>query len=136
MLDTLPLTSNGKIDRLALMPIVACESVAPENPVETAIASIWADVLKLDRIGIHDNFFELGGNSLLATQVISRLRNVFQVNLPLRILFEVSTVAGMAMAVAQCQIEQGAPHEIARLLAELEQSPAGLLCGRAARILL
>ena len=79
-LDTLPLTPNGKVDRKALpapdqnRPEAEESYVAPRTPVEELLAEIWAEVLKLDKVGVHDNFFELGGHSLLATQVISRVR--------------------------------------------------------------
>ncbi|HEY0605397.1 MAG TPA: amino acid adenylation domain-containing protein [Herpetosiphonaceae bacterium] len=100
LLDALPLTPSGKLDRQAL-PAPSFERPAadeamntPRTPTEEIVASIWADVLDLHRIGIHDNFFERGGHSLLATQVVSRVRDVFQVELPLRTLFESPTIAG------------------------------------------
>ncbi|MFB3092706.1 MAG: condensation domain-containing protein, partial [Dehalococcoidia bacterium] len=102
MLDALPLTLQGKVDRLALpapdwaRPELEESFVAPRTPVEEVLAGIWADVLRLERVGIHDNFFELGGHSLLAMQVISRVRSAFQVESPLRSLFESPTVAGLA----------------------------------------
>ena len=101
-LDELPLTPNGKIDRKALpepdqdRPELGNIYQAPRTPIEESIASVWAEVLKVDKIGIHDNFFELAGHSLLATRVISRLRAVFQVDLPLRCLFETPTIFGLA----------------------------------------
>ena len=104
-LDALPLTPNGKVDRQALpapdrvRPELESTFVAPRTPVEEVLAGIWAKVLGLEQVGIHDNFFELGGHSLLATQVISRLRDAFQVELPLRSLFEVPTVADLAERV-------------------------------------
>jgi acyl carrier protein len=71
--------------------------VAPRTPLEAQLAEMWAEVLGLERVGIHDNFFELGGHSLLATQVISRLRDAFEVELPVRRFFtEGGTVAGLA----------------------------------------
>jgi amino acid adenylation domain-containing protein len=101
-LDTLPLTPNGKLDRKALPAPDQSRAdfddafVAPRTPVEEILANIWADVLKLDKVGIHDNFFHLGGHSLLATQVVSRVNHSFQINLPLRRLFETPTIAGLA----------------------------------------
>jgi len=101
LLETLPLTPNGKIDRRAL-PIPNLEKehletfVAPRTPVEQAISEIMASVLELQQVGIYDNFFELGGHSLLATQVISRLRQTFNLEFPLRRLLESPTVEGLA----------------------------------------
>jgi amino acid adenylation domain-containing protein len=104
VLENLPLTSNGKIDRRAL-PLPnpelhrSVDYVAPKNPTQEAIAAIFGQVLKLEKVGIDDNFFEIGGNSLQATQVISRLRESFSLELPLRRLFEQPTVADLALAV-------------------------------------
>ncbi|MEM8722530.1 MAG: amino acid adenylation domain-containing protein [Cyanobacteria bacterium P01_G01_bin.39] len=96
-LETLPLTPNGKVDRKTLpAPDVSrseAEFISPRNSREKTIASIYAEILKQEKIGINDNFFELGGHSLLATQVISRLREEFQIDLPLRSLFQRPTVA-------------------------------------------
>jgi acyl carrier protein len=98
-LDAFPLTPNGKIDRQALpLPDAAREKldmsfVGPRTPTEAAIAAIWQEVLKLDRVGIHDNFFELGGHSLLATRVVSRVRQEFQLDLKLMDLFKMPTIA-------------------------------------------
>ncbi|HYP26492.1 MAG TPA: amino acid adenylation domain-containing protein [Blastocatellia bacterium] len=104
-LEALPLTPNGKIDRLALpAPRRAggeweAGYVAPRSPVEEVLAEIWAEVLRVDRVGAHDNFFELGGHSLIATQVVSRVYETFQSRLPLRKVFEEPTVAGLATAL-------------------------------------
>jgi amino acid adenylation domain-containing protein len=104
-LDTLPLNPNGKVDRKALpmpdqsRPEQAVLFVPPSTLDEKTIAEIWAKVLKVDRVGIHDNFFDLGGHSLLATQIVSRIREAFAVELPLRSLFEASTVSGLAAAI-------------------------------------
>jgi amino acid adenylation domain-containing protein len=104
-MESLPLTSNGKIDRGALpvpeqvRPELESAFVAPRTPTERALAKTWAEILKLERIGIGDNFFELGGHSLLATQVISRVRDAFEIELPLRSLFENPTVAGLAQRI-------------------------------------
>ncbi len=105
VLDALPQTPNGKIDRKALPAPeggrggVERAFVAPRTPMETRLAEIWSEILAVPLIGVHDNFFELGGHSLLATQVVSRIRQTFEVELPLRSLFEESTVAGFAATV-------------------------------------
>ncbi|HWO43961.1 MAG TPA: amino acid adenylation domain-containing protein [Candidatus Eisenbacteria bacterium] len=106
LLESLPLSANGKIDRRALplsdraMHPAAPPEAEPRNAVESAVASIWADILDLRRVSIHDNFFDLGGHSLLATRVISRLADAFGVELPLRAIFENPTVASLAEAVS------------------------------------
>lgn len=108
-LEALPLTPNGKVDRNALpVPDYVCPDidvayVMPRNEVEQTIAKIWQDILGVKQVGIHDNFFELGGHSLLATQVISQMRKIFQVELPLRHLFEAPTVADQAFTIQQKQ---------------------------------
>lgn len=106
VLDVLPLTSNGKVDRAVLpvpdsanAPCASADLAAPHTPVEEVLSGIWADVLNHDRIGIHDSFFDLGGHSLMATQVMSRVRRALGVELPLRVLFDTPTVAGLASAV-------------------------------------
>jgi amino acid adenylation domain-containing protein len=105
VLDALPLTPNGKVDRKAL-PEPDSESathrreyVAPRTPVEQTLATLWSEVLRHDGPGVLDDFFELGGHSLLATQLVSRIRDAFQVELPLRELFESPTVARLAQRV-------------------------------------
>jgi amino acid adenylation domain-containing protein len=103
--DRLPLTASGKVDRSELAEKTEyrlfsnTEYVAPRNDAEEMVAGIWAEVLGLEQVGVHDDFFELGGHSLLATQVISRLRNTFQLELPLRALFEAPTVADLAARI-------------------------------------
>ncbi|HYG64762.1 MAG TPA: amino acid adenylation domain-containing protein, partial [Thermoanaerobaculia bacterium] len=102
VLEALPLNANGKVDRAALpapaadRPDLVSPFVAPRNPSEELVAAVWADLLGIERIGVHDDFFALGGHSLMATRVVSRLRDAFHVELPLRGLFEEPTVAGLA----------------------------------------
>ncbi|MEH2068925.1 MAG: amino acid adenylation domain-containing protein [Nostoc sp.] len=108
LLESLPLTSNGKVDRNAL-PKPDLDStllekyVAPRTPIEEILAQIWAQVLKVERVGIDDNFFESGGHSLLATQLLSRIRNIFKLELPLHSLFAAATVAKFAQEIKQLQ---------------------------------
>ncbi len=106
ILEAMPLTPNGKIDRRSLpapnraRPVLGAAYVAPRTEIEEKLAHIWVQVLGVEPIGIHDNFFELGGHSLLTTQLLSQVRETFQVNLPLRHLFENPTVAELAVAIA------------------------------------
>lgn len=103
VLDRLPLTANGKIDRKALpvAPDLAAtrEYIAPRTATERALAKIWAEVLGLPRVGIHDHFFELGGHSILAMKVVSGVLDALEVTLPLRALFEAPTVESLARIV-------------------------------------
>ena len=125
-MDALPLSPNGKVDRKLLpapdgaRPELEQAFVAPRNEVEQTLANIWAEVLRLDQIGINDNFFDLGGHSLLATQVISRVEVAFNVELPLRAIFENPTVAGLAMSLVQAQADMAGEAELLRVLEELE----------------
>ncbi|MEA5623266.1 non-ribosomal peptide synthetase, partial [Nostoc sp. UHCC 0251] len=117
ILESMPLTSNGKVDRRALpAPDLYSEIkdkyVAPRTPIEEILAQTWSQVLQLPQVGIHDNFFELGGHSLLATQLVSRIRNIFKVELPLRELFAAATLAELAREIEQLQqqdLELSAP---------------------------
>ncbi len=105
VLEALPLTPNGKVDRRALPAPEGTRSgvesayQAPQTPTEELVAKIWAEVLKVDKVGTHDDFFELGGHSLLATQAIFRVREAFQIELPLRSIFDMPTVAELAQVV-------------------------------------
>ncbi len=105
LLEALPHTISGKIDRKALprvdkqQMIVDTAYVAPQTPVENGLAEIWQELLHIAKISVQANFFDLGGHSLLATQVMSRVRNAFQVELPLRKLFEGPSIAKLAREV-------------------------------------
>jgi amino acid adenylation domain-containing protein len=103
-LSSLPLTSNGKVDTSALptpdfRKPVDITSTAPRTHTEEVLVNIWSDVLGLDRFGVDDDFFELGGHSLKAVQVVSRVDREFEIRLPLRLLFDHPTIAGLAPAI-------------------------------------
>jgi natural product biosynthesis luciferase-like monooxygenase protein/amino acid adenylation domain-containing protein len=104
-LEAFPLTPNGKLDRRALPePEAAAPAdgyVAPSGTVEEVLAEIWAEVLNVERVGVADDFFQLGGHSLRATRVLTRLRQTFQVEVPLRAFFQAPTVGAMAAGIAQ-----------------------------------
>ncbi|MDR3080512.1 MAG: amino acid adenylation domain-containing protein, partial [Streptomyces sp.] len=114
----LPLTANGKLDRSALPALEVQQSsgegfVAVSGTTEELVAGIWAGVLGLDRVSVTDSFFELGGHSLMATQVISRIREVLGVELAMSVLFESPTVRGLAAAVAQASGTVAPPMAVA-----------------------
>ena len=127
-LDHMPLSANGKIDRRALPPPVLDEDsrrqpyVAASSPIELALAEIWSKILGVSTIGVKDNFFELGGHSLLAIQIISRLNRRFQMQVPLRKLFENPTIRALALTITRMAVENLDTQERARLLADLEDS--------------
>lgn len=124
LLDAFPLSPAGKVDRRALpapdhaQRESAAEYVAPRNPTETRLAALVTELLRLERVGVDDNFFELGGHSLLATQLISRIRDEFNAELPLRALFEHPTVAGLAGQLAAGQQAQATQAADAAKMAE------------------
>jgi amino acid adenylation domain-containing protein len=105
ILDELSLTPSGKVDRKALPPpdntrrFLEDEYLEPRTQVEEIVAQIWKEILELDTVGVHDNFFDLGGHSLLAIQIISRVRETFDKNVPLVAIFEMPTIAGLASTV-------------------------------------
>jgi amino acid adenylation domain-containing protein len=108
-IDTLPMTGSGKLDQRALPPFDPARQtgdsyVAPRNELEKMLTDIWAEVLKIERIGVLDNFFELGGHSLLVAQVIARVRKYLGVEVTVRSLFEEPTVVGLAGAVERTRV--------------------------------
>ncbi|MFL6286654.1 MAG: amino acid adenylation domain-containing protein, partial [Pyrinomonadaceae bacterium] len=111
VLESLPLTTSGKVDHRMLpaperggAPVSVY--VSPRTPVEEVLASIWAEVLHVERVGVEDNFFELGGHSLLATQLVSRVSDVFGVEMEMRRLFELPTVAALASIIERSLQEE------------------------------
>ena len=127
-LDALPLTPSGKLDRKALptvdgtRPTLEESYVAPRTPVEEVLARIWAEVLGLDRVGMDDNFFDLGGHSLQANLLLSRVRDAFQVSLPLQTMFESTTVAVLAELLVEHESQPGRTEKIARLIQRIKGS--------------
>jgi len=120
-LEALPLTPNGKLDRKALpAPEGDAYSTrayeAPRGEIEEALAHIWAEILKVERIGRHDNFFDLGGHSLLAVQMASRIQQEFSVFVEIQIIFSHSTIALLAEYVVDLQLSQFDQEELAKLL--------------------
>jgi amino acid adenylation domain-containing protein len=124
VVEELPRTPSGKIDRLALpdphlVGTDGADYVAPRTPFEETVAAIWAQVLGVPRVGIEDDFFALGGHSLLATQVVAQVRSDFAVDLPLHSLFTYPTVASLAAEIVG-MMSDSEGDETARLMAELE----------------
>ncbi len=124
ILEKLPLTQNGKIDRQRLSAPkrsgLEKEYVAPQTSVEQVLAGIWCDVLGTEKVGIYDNFFEIGGHSLLATQVISRVRKVFSEELPVGTVFEGQTISEFANILIKYESVRGQVEEIARMFLKID----------------
>ena len=128
-LDKLPLTPNGKLDRRALPALDTTHLqqveryVQPRDPTERTLAKIWSDLLKLEKVGVHDDFFALGGHSLIATRLVSQLRKEFGLELPLRAIFENTTIESLALQVAERQAASITSEDVEQLLKELESLP-------------
>ncbi|AKJ30063.1 non-ribosomal peptide synthetase [Caldimonas brevitalea] len=125
VLERLPLTPNGKVDRRALPPpdaglLQARQYQAPQGEHETTMVSIWQELLGFERVGRHDNFFDLGGHSLVATRLVTRIREVFAVELALLDVFNHATVAALTARVIDAQLSQFDASDIARVLAALD----------------
>jgi non-ribosomal peptide synthetase component F len=125
VLDALPLTPNGKVDRRALpapdrvRPQLRQAFVAPRNAVEQLLAEIWAEALQVERVGVDDNFLELGGHSILATRLVSQIREILQFELPLRSLFENPTIAQLAQAILSDAVRRPRIERIAQTALEV-----------------
>jgi acyl carrier protein len=125
MLEALPLTPNGKLNRRALpvpdyaSPALAQAYEAPRSVLEEALADYWSEALGLERVGVNDNFFDLGGHSLLATRLVSQIREDFQIEVPVRALFEAPTVARFAKKMAGENVSADHLEGIAATLKEL-----------------
>ena len=136
ILKELPSLPNGKVDRnrLALPATDTPEEQEARalSPTEKILSQIWREVIGLKEVQPHDNFFELGGHSVLVSQIISRVRKMFQVDLSLRAVFESPTIAGLAVEIEEALIEQieGLPEEEAQQLSNTEElmSKQGVKC--------
>ena len=126
LLDNMPLTATGKIDRRMLpdprtaRPELDRPFVAPRTPIEVQLAQIWSEVLGLDHVGINDNFFDLGGHSLTAARVVTRAIKHFQLELPLAALFQAPTVADMALVILEAQARRLESSDLDRILSDVE----------------
>jgi len=128
LMSAMPLTPNGKVDRRALpdpeqtRPELQVEYVAARTEIEAALTEIWMQLLGLEQIGIFDNFFDLGGHSLLATKVVSRVRETFEVELPLRAVFESPTIAELSEGIENAdRADQEDLEDLSELLESLER---------------
>jgi len=140
VLEAMPVTATGKVDRRALpalsrtRPELNTTFVAPRTLFEKELAQVWTEILTLDFVGIHDNFFELGGHSLAATRIVSRVIKNFQVDVPVEALFAAPTVAEMAAMIIEHEANKLEEQDLSRILAELdsfaEDETANLLAGR------
>jgi amino acid adenylation domain-containing protein len=129
ILQKLPLTSNGKLDRKALLASETTplqrggDYVAPRDAVEQTLAKLWGDLLRLERVGIRDDFFELGGHSLIATRLVSQIRKEFGVEIPLRAIFESTTIERLGLEITERQAASIASEDVEQLLSHLEALP-------------
>src|SRR5262249_50063434 len=123
-IESLPLTSNGKVNRSALpdpnQHQLNGHLTTPANPVEEVLCRIWSELLGRERVGVNDSFFDLVGHSLLAARLIARIRENFRTELPLRSLFESPTVAKQAQLLFQYETKPGLIEKIARVMMRLE----------------
>jgi len=125
-LEKLPLTPGGKVDRRALPAPDASskgtrrEYVAPRTALEEVLAGIWREALGVERVGIHDNFLDLGGHSMRAMRCVSAMRQLFRVEIPLRLLFESATLEELAQALKQYERQPGGLEKIARVLQKVK----------------
>lgn len=125
VLDRFPITPNGKVDRkrlpapLEVTDVDREDIVVPRNPLEKELAQIWEHILQVSNLGVTDNFFDLGGNSLIAVNLVSRVRSKLGVELPLMALFRSPTVADMSTVVAELQISQASEDELEEAMSNL-----------------
>jgi acyl-CoA synthetase (AMP-forming)/AMP-acid ligase II/acyl carrier protein len=125
--ESLPLLPTGKVDRKAVLALEvervdqASNFVAPRNPVEASLGEIWRNVLGLNKIDVHDNFFDLGGHSLLATRIMSHASQAFQLELPVKALFDAPTIAQLGAAITEKQAARLSEANLVQILSEVER---------------
>lgn len=140
LLEKIPLTANGKIDRKALpspaddRSMLGAERILPRNALETVLTRFYEELLHTENLGVHDGFFDLGGHSLLVTQLASRIRKTFKVDLPLRVLFEQSTVAQLAEVIATQSGRSGQAERIAAIFLQVAAMSSGEVAAERERI--
>ena len=124
-IETMPLNPNGKIDRQSLATIenmdqnIQDQHEPPRNPVEEIVIHIWIETLGLSKLGVHDNFFDCGGHSLIAAHVISRIRDVFKVELPIKSIFEKPTVSGLVSLILEDEKDRSRIKKIANFIIKM-----------------
>jgi acyl carrier protein len=131
-MESLPLSSSGKIDYRALpQPKVSgldqADFIAPANDIEMMLAQVWCEVLELERVSTRDNFFDIGGHSLSATQMLARVRQDLELNVPLRSFFSETTIEGLASLIDRMlteQLEQLSDQDLEQLI-EAERNRVG-----------
>ena len=116
----------GSVSSSYSRPNLQSAYIAPRNETEQAVVNMWQTVLGIEKVGINDNFFDLGGHSLLATRLVAQLRDTFQIDLPLRRLFETPTAAGLAQAIAELQAKESdqQDQELLEMLSGLSEDEA------------
>ncbi|NJN84833.1 MAG: hypothetical protein HC802_22800 [Caldilineaceae bacterium] len=125
-LESLPTTATDKVNRRLLpepaghRPQLDVAYLAPRTPLESMVARIWADVLGIDPVGIHDNFLDLGGDSLLASQVITRVMDSTSTALPIATLYAAPTIAEMALSITRQKLQMLPASDIEKILANIE----------------
>jgi amino acid adenylation domain-containing protein len=126
VLDRLPLTTSGKVDRMALPSPkksrheLSDTFIGPTTAIEKILAKQWAEIIEIDEVGIHDDFLELGGDSVLAAQIVSEINNIFSLKQPLQTLFEAPTVAKLVEFVLMNETQPGHSDNVANLLMKIE----------------
>jgi acyl carrier protein len=126
LMEAIPLTPNGKVDRAALpapceRPRIATAYAEPETDLERAVASLWEEVLGVENIGVNDNFFDLGGDSLLGMRLMAALQDTFGIELPLRDLFTSSTLRELCATLRASEHQAGRLQKIAKIIVEIDQ---------------